>query len=168
MLTEHERLGAQVNSMSCWDCQTGALMLVALAQRAGLQAQAQVGLYWHPDAASCARTTGEPDEGDGWRQEMHYWVILLVPGAGSFLLDANGEVRGEPRLQPLAPAPLGGARERWAGASGHYEPFGEGHEFHDPDELVPTVAQAWDERLAAGLRLMGSFSPAEPALGPTP
>ena len=101
------------NPMSgeAWTCDGGAVMLAHLAERMMLEHKLCVGLYWHESAENLAKTTGEDLEyilenrnvGDGELalDEHHHWIEVEDPETRElWIVDPNGEGRGEPRLQP--------------------------------------------------------------------
>lgn len=117
MLERFERLrelaaaeGA-ISSAEHWPCDFGAAAALLLAERAGLPAGIGFGFYWHPNLRAYCQAIGETYDPGLWRvppeapcEEHHYWLQLDDPKAGTVLVDANAELRGEPRVQRLADA----------------------------------------------------------------
>lgn len=170
LLDRYEQIGREVNQhptnpQGSWDCHTGANMLTHLMSQAGYSADTVVGRYWHPDAASRNRTMGyEGLDGDDHRDELHYWSMVRHP-EGHVLLDPNGEVRGEPRAQPVVWTDEG----HYQGTRGTYEPFWDDERTGDTwdplhkdsypaEDLDPAQAAQWDNRLAEGIKRLGSVA----------
>ena len=166
VIAEYEALGKQVYEDGVWQCQTGANLLTYMLTQAGIPAATQVGRYWHPDADSRNRTLGyEGDDADTHRDEHHYWTQIF-----DSLLDPNGEVRGEPRVQSIMETgtPDGGSGElaHFQGQNGVYEPFWEEangdfwdpvmHETYDAMDCDPVKAAKYDSKLSEGLALLAA------------
>jgi hypothetical protein len=90
-----------------WSCDQGAIALLALAEERGTESIIRSGLYWHPHLRAYTDTIGEVYNPDNYFQapqdpaeEHHHWLEFNDQRAGWVLIDPNGQVRGEPRVQP--------------------------------------------------------------------
>jgi hypothetical protein len=97
-----------------FSCDGGALVARHLAELIGLGARIAVGLYHHPDIESYLRVAQGDAYVDGlseselaeeaacWGEpvEHHHWLVVEE----TWLVDPNGEIRGEPRVQLLEEA----------------------------------------------------------------
>jgi len=157
IIDEYERVGRAVAEDGVWPCDVGAVLLAELCDRAGIEREVVTGLYWHPTLKDYAAATGEdfdslvesakpgtnPNEP---REELHTWVVARSELGTAFLLDPNGEVRNEPRVQPLETA-------------ARYEPLDEGHESVElPRHITAAelIAENWDPRLTRALAILKS------------
>ena len=106
VVAQFEKMGQELYDDGVWQCDVGAFMLACLCDQVGLKRSIRFGLYWHKDKKSYARATGEwhdgLDENAGKEEEYHYWLEVSDTRLNHpKLLDPNGEVRGEPRIQNL-------------------------------------------------------------------
>ncbi len=70
-----------------WSCDGGAAVLSDMLDRAGVDHRLRIGLY----------------DPNGPNEEHHHWVEVGPWDDPEILLDPNGELRGEPFAQPIAP-----------------------------------------------------------------
>lgn len=83
-----------------WNCDSGAAVLSHMLGRAGIPAYLRCGQYLYPTSADRERVLGEPGD---WLDEHHHWVEVGGLDEPTHLIDPNGELRGEPRIQPYTP-----------------------------------------------------------------
>ncbi len=101
-----DALGKRIAPQGIWSCDGGAMVLSEMLFRANILHSIEVGLYHYSEERLPYRYRQiflvEDDyqpsdkELDDVRDapEHHHWVI-----AGELLIDPNGEIRGEPRIQ---------------------------------------------------------------------
>lgn len=89
-------------SEDSWTCNDGALFAAFICDLLGLRRRLSVGLYYHsgPEFLADLRDEDVDDVLEPF-DEHHHWVMVADDdvASGEWLLDPNGEVRGEPRLQ---------------------------------------------------------------------
>lgn len=144
VLAEFTRVGRLLEEDGVWACDIGAVALGYLCDRVRLRREVVTGVYQHPTLAAYARATGQSETDVLTRNsfdELHTWTIIYAPEGEALLIDPNGEVRGEPRMQPLARAV-------------RYAAFPETSEWHElPRGVRAEDLTGWDKRLDEALRL---------------
>ena len=86
-----------------WSCNGGAAVFAWICDRLGLPRKLRVGVYWWEDNEASLRHKRtmmgyEELPLDGvWRDEHHHWVEVKEDAA-HYIVDPNGEIRGEPRV----------------------------------------------------------------------
>jgi hypothetical protein len=130
-LLQEDSEPSSVMADDAWTCSDGALFAAFLCDILGLQHRLSVGLYYHQGPEFLAELRGEDVEDvvEPY-DEHHHWVVINEGNGvvGKWLLDPNGEARGEPRLQQLhgnsywlVPESL---REWWASGRPNWIPDG--------------------------------------------
>lgn len=89
-----------------WTCDGGAAALYHYLRNQGFAVDPYVGLYHWPEERLADKWRemegGDPTEDDlesYWDDEHHHWVVVRDPDGTPWLIDPNGEIRGEPRVQ---------------------------------------------------------------------
>jgi hypothetical protein len=107
MLARFDEAGSLVDG---WTCDGGAAALHHFLGANGISSDAVVGLYHWPEDRLADKWRllegGEPTKDDldsYWDDEHHHWVEFRDEH-GHWLIDPNGEIRGEPRIQRSADA----------------------------------------------------------------
>ena len=90
VLAHFERLGGADG----WSCDGGAGVLSDLLLAAGVPNELEVGIYHWPEEMMTVRRQMIDDP-----NEHHHWVE-----AEGLIIDPNGELRGEPHMQPAGSA----------------------------------------------------------------
>ena len=137
LLKTYTEVGAKLNADQIWACDVGAVFLAYLADEFQIQRAITTGVYRHPTGASYSRATGQQLQfrRDYPVDEQHTWIVL-TDQSGKWLIDPNGEVRGEPRAQRLI--------------NQRYQPFEPGHD----QDVSQLLKEAWDVRLTEAIRIM--------------
>ena len=104
-----------------WSCDGGAAVLSDMLGVAGVLHKLRCGKYWLHSGAQRYAALGDTDE---FEDEHHHWVEVGPYSHPSWLIDPNGEIRDEPRIQA------------WAGAD-RYEPC------DDPDSSRDREFMSW-------------------------
>lgn len=127
------RFDQVAESHGTWTCDGGAAALSHLLARHGIAHTPIVGLYHWPQERLADKWRllegGDPDPEDlegYWDDEHHHWIEV-----DGWLIDPNGEIRGEPRLQRSMDAPQYEAREDYEQLS--WSPWFQRAEANDPD-----------------------------------
>lgn len=157
----YEGLGTEMFADRIWPCDVGAVVLAELADRAGLMREIITGTYRHASAASYEHATGNDRgiaEADGAYPEHHTWITIGSEKEDEepLLIDPNGELRGERRVQPLT------------GTEHRYAPFEKGSQWIElPSDVTAgkLIAEGWDERLRAAIERLENISPRETGEG---
>ncbi len=155
------QLGKNLYGDGSWPCDVGAVVLAHLADEYQINRAIIQGTYLHPNAQSYNRTTGEialSSQGEEPIKEAHTWVVL-TDQSGEWIIDPNGELRGEPRAQRRNHRD-GNSR----GWNSCYLPFPVGHEFIElaPDISIQTLLnENWDIRLTEAIERLKHGAPRE-------
>jgi hypothetical protein len=127
-----------------YSCDGGAVAAKLMADRLGIPATLEVGLYWHSDVELRADLIGEypgADDSDAdWAEaldrvstcmdEHHHWVVLNPGTSQELLVDPNGPERREPYFVRTEDA---------AGLDERYSPQPI-HIIFDPNEGAESIA----------------------------
>ena len=159
-------LGRALFDDGIWQCDSGAVTLAFLCDRLGIDHQLHVGLYYWPEERQAIHwehvaggTPTAEELASFWHDEHHHWITIIDERLEEpWLLDPNGEVRGEQRAMPLSSA---GDRYRSKPALGEYSGI-------YPDTEPGEVAE-WDPIVARAIAMIEKegANPRRP-LSPTP
>jgi hypothetical protein len=150
-LSLFEKIGWEIHPQNgIWSCDGGAAVFFYICCQLGLPSELCVGLYWWDgDYESLNRKHRlmegvelNPENLDWYfRDEHHHWVRVFYGDLceQSLIVDPNGEIRGEPRVQNYTDTV-------------RYEQKSEQKHFlvYDPDEPIEEIA-ARDEDVARGI-----------------
>jgi hypothetical protein len=112
-----EEIGQEIYDDGIWTCNGGAAAFSYICGELGVPHDLQVGLYyWDEDLESLNKkhlllegvtlTDAGFEPEDYWNDEHHHWVRVYTGDnfSASVIVDPNGEIRGEPRVQPYVKA----------------------------------------------------------------
>lgn len=130
-------------------CDVGAVTIAYLADLHGVKREVRTGTYLHKNLEAYCRAVGEDYESSRESllpgrdaneptEEFHTWAVLYPEGAEPLLVDPNGEVRKEPRTQPLSES------------LPRYKALDAGNEMVELESNVnprELVSEGWDKRL---------------------
>jgi len=151
LIERFEAIGSQVFKDGIWTCDGGAVFFAHLCDEAKIERTLHVGLYYWPKDMLAQKfeqmeggTPSKKDLREYWRDEHHHWVEITDKRLPEpLIMDPNGCVRNQPRLQTLAAAKKAykadPKQKEWSGVG--------------PDSDPREVAE-WDKNVAKGIAIL--------------
>lgn len=164
LLARFDEAGALVGG---WTCDGGAAALSHFLAANRIEHEPVVGLYHWPEERLADKWRllegGDPDDDDlkdYWDDEHHHWIE--VPGehgiGDGYIIDPNGEIRGEPRIQRWGDAHNYEPRDDYEQLSWSpwFQPADEEDEEDEGSAVPYTIERAYSDERPAWEALLGS------------